>query len=363
MEKTAIRRERQLAFLRSGKDLEVGSVDKLPISIDEIQNITKDSLCVMEYFESGLTAEVFKIEIDGKLYNLKKKRNSILVKNIDGQTSFLNEIQRRKDFEEARVYNEILNKGIVKTIYASLCKGFILSEWIEGNHIESYSRSIFSKLFKLLINIEAIGIFEWDLSAGNLILDADGEVRLFDFGYAYRFDPLTEFNSEGKTQTLFHCVERFETRTFMQYLLDMEAIKNNEDVLDLYRVEKQEAIAAYTEKVKWLKEQNANHDIIENTNRIIKRWEVFLKNEGLLKNLYDLERFRSYILDIHDDISGQSCTTKTLVKLEEVMKIIKAKHTFLRVYEGYLWDDANLKLEELIAKYGKMKEQVLAYQI
>ncbi len=55
---------------------------------------------------------------------------------------------------------------------------------------------------------------EWDLCSGNLLVDRQEQLWLFDFGYMYPFDPLREFNSNGLADPLFHFVERFETRFF-----------------------------------------------------------------------------------------------------------------------------------------------------
>jgi len=97
--KTAdIRRKKQLEFLNSNVDIEVGSLEKFPMSLVELLRIDENSDCVQRYFNGGLTAEVFKLKVGGKYWTLKKRRADILVKNIDGKTSFLNEVQRRRDY-------------------------------------------------------------------------------------------------------------------------------------------------------------------------------------------------------------------------------------------------------------------------
>ncbi|MGM0640352.1 MAG: hypothetical protein ACQESN_02865 [Thermotogota bacterium] len=363
MNKTKIRQEKKLYFLKTGKNIEVGNIHNLPISLEEIKNIDKNSKYIREIHKDGLTAEVFKIEIEGEFYNLKKKRKEILVKNVDGQTSFLNEVQRRRDFEKLRIENEVLDKGIIKTIYANLNDGFILSEWIEGNSIKEYNRDIFKKLFKLLVNIELNGIMEWDVCSGNILMDKKSEIKLFDFGYTYLFNPLKEFNSEGKSEPLFHSVERFETRTFMQYLLDKEMETNSEKTLELYKVEKEEAIDAYNYKIRWLRDNSADLDVIDYFENLVKKWKKGIQNKDSLNNLYDLERFRSYILDVNDDISGKSCTKKTLQKSDIILDIIETKHSFLEKHNGYLWDDKKLYKEDLLNKYNVIRNKVIEYQL
>ncbi len=36
---------------------------------------------------------------------------------------------------------------------------------------------------------------EWDLCSGNLLVDRQEQLWLFDFGYMYPFDPLREFTA------------------------------------------------------------------------------------------------------------------------------------------------------------------------
>ncbi|MCK4831068.1 hypothetical protein KA005_85950 [bacterium] len=65
-------------------------------------------------------AYIYKIQAYGRYWCLKKKRDEVLVKNIDGQTLFLNEIQRRQEFD--RLKNDPVKghrfKNIIDTIHA-----------------------------------------------------------------------------------------------------------------------------------------------------------------------------------------------------------------------------------------------------
>ncbi len=94
-----IRRNTQLEFLASGADIEAGSISLLPLGLSELLEMNESSPYFEKHIGSGLTADIFKLNINGRRWNLKKKRTEILVKNADGQTSFLNEVQRRSDFE------------------------------------------------------------------------------------------------------------------------------------------------------------------------------------------------------------------------------------------------------------------------
>lgn len=363
MDKSTLRREKQIEFLKSKNNIIVGSLEKLPLPISDIENIDKSSPYVKEVFSDGLTAIVYKLEINGKLYNLKKKRGEILVQNVDGQTSFLNEVQRRRDFERIREYDSIIDQGIIKTHYANLNKGLIFSEWIDGGHLKKYNAFILEQLFTLLHHIEIHGIMEWDLCSGNILLNNKNQVKLFDFGYTYTFNPLKEYNSDGLKNPVFHSVERFETRSFFQYLLTLEKKEGLKNALESYKNEKVVAIKVYQKKLKWLEENIAATYILDFYKDLVEKWQIAISCEESLYQMYQLEAIRSYVLELHDDIGGKSCTIQTLDKANRVLEIIRENHDFLKAYDGYLWEDKDLPQIKLIEKYKKMKEKVIEYQL
>ncbi len=86
---------------------------------------------------------------------------------------------------------------------------------IDGEPIHQLTPPLIAQLFTTLEACEEQGLMEWDLCSGNLLVDRQEQLWLFDFGYMYPFDPLREFNSNGLADPLFHFVERFETRFFL----------------------------------------------------------------------------------------------------------------------------------------------------
>lgn len=356
------RRKNQLSFIKSKSELEVGSLEKLPLSEEELQKIDETSNYVVKVFDSGLTAIVYKLNINGRLYNLKKRRDKILVQNVDGQTSFLNEVQRRYDFYNLKLKNREGFSGIVDTIYASFNKGFILSPWIEGEHITEWNNKRYESLFNTLLNMECSGLFEWDLSSGNLLCTGD-DVILYDFGYTYSFDPLTQFNSDGLASPLFHMAERFESRFYMQYLMDLELDTNKETMLNAYREEKEAALKIYKSKLDYIKKNDGSKQVIEWLFKIILSWENGLSSINKLEELYKLESFRSYVLDIEDDVSGQSCTKNTIKKMNNVLKLIEENYEFLRNNNGLFFGDDKLDKSQLIRKYKEINQLVIKYQM
>ncbi len=358
-----IRRNKQLEFLASGSDIEAGDASLLPISLPELLEVNERSSCVEKRIGSGLTADTFMIAAGGRRWNLKKKRAEILVKNADGQTSFLNEVQRRRDFETLKKKNPAAFAGVVDTVYASLKHGIIVSPWIEGGTVKKYTPQIISNLFDTLFHIETAGLFEYDLCPGNILAQKDGTVKLFDFGYMYPFSPLGEYNADGMELPLFHPVERFETRSFMQYLMDIEDEKGRAAALEEYRMEKELAVEYYHRTLSWLRSNRADQGIINWKTGIIGLWENGLENHAALEKLYALESLRSYILDIHDDVGGRSCTLETLKKADRVISAFESGAAALSGIPALSWGDEKLDRAELVYKYRRLREKAVEYQI
>ena len=115
----------------------------------------------------------------------------------------------------------------------------------------------------------------------------------------YPYDPLKEFNPDGAEQPIFHCAERFESRFFMQHLMDLEYSQGKEAALALYRTEKMVAARYYREKLNWLVQNDADHEIIDWIKGIISQWDNGLMSVSNLANLYMKESMRSLILDLY----------------------------------------------------------------
>lgn len=304
---------------------------------------------------------MYKIRVGNHCYNLKKKREHILVKNTDGQTSFLNEIQRRKNFYEYKSIEPEKFSHIVHTIYASLHQGFILSEWIDGDIISRFDKEIIRDIFKTHIEIEKKGLFECDLSKNNLLINKDKQIMFFDFGYMYPYNPLIHYNSDGKQLPIFHLCERLESRSLMQYLMDIE--NDSSLMIETFENTKRLALEAYSEKLIWLEKNNADTDVIQWQKNWINQWEYSLKSPANLLETYELESFRSYVLDVHDDIGGKSCTPMTIKKLDKILEQIKHNYPTLKIRNGLFWGDEKLNNSSLYDKYTKLKEQACRYQL
>ncbi|KJY81882.1 phosphotransferase [Vibrio galatheae] len=358
--------QRQLAqqqFEQSGENLVVGSLQACPLSPEQLAQTTADCDYVVETFNSGLTAEVFRIRVDGRDYTLKKKRPTARVSNLDGHYSFLNEVQRRFDIQQQKddPSSAADFECIVSTVYADYHLGIIVSDWIEGEPVKQVSSSLLSQLFSTLSACERIGLFEWDLCAGNLLVDEQHKLWLFDFGYMYRFEPLNELNSNGLDAPLFNFCERFETRFLSGWLLDKEL--SHSEALAVFKNVKHEALRVLLQQLRWLKNNGASVAVMQAKQALIDTYQQALESQTKLESLFQLEMFRSHVLDIEDDLDGKSCTPITIKRVETVLNTITEHYAELKQQGGLFYHNQGKTQQALIDAYRGKLDLVIQYQL
>ena len=355
------RQAQALAFLASGQDLSFGDAAACPFSLDELRDLHAESPAVARLCDGGLTAQVFKVQASlgseaGRQrsskpvwYAVKKARPVCLVQNADGATSFLNELRRHRELRELKAAGTAIT-GVIYPIWGSLRAGVIVSPWIDGEHgqeltlnaardsgdLDQASRQRAARTLRVVAQVLdtacqlwANGFFEWDLSAGN-ILDDGEQAWLYDFGYLYRFDPATQFNSAGRGNDCpqFHPVERFETRNLFAQLLKVEETLGLAVALERFRIIKSLALAAYEGLVlphspgapasaagvseAWLR-------------GIQSAWRGALEasDPHALEQLYLDEAWRSHEADLDDDLHGKTCTYRTLERVDWLIRVAR----------------------------------------
>jgi hypothetical protein len=357
------RQKEQQRFDESNNNLVVGNVSNCPLPLYELARIQPDSPYVVEVFNSGLTAEVYHLKISGAEYTLKKKRTVALVQNPDGRYSFLNEVQRRHDLQTLKDNSATSEayRHIVPTLYADYRQGIILSPWLEGELMQVPDKQSVSQLFSTLLACEQAGLFEWDLCAGNIIIDNSNHLWLFDFGYMYRFNPLRDFNSNGTSDPLFQFCERFETRFLSGWLAGNDS--NREQALAVFRIVKEAALETLLAKVDWLTRNHADSQVITLSESLIKEYQAALESPQLLEQQFTLDLFRSHVLDIEDDISGKSCTPTTSKRVSSVIKMLDKDYELLKAGGALFYHNAGKKRSELLKYYVEIAELVEQYQV
>lgn len=370
VDQEALRREQQLAFDASGENIILGSLEETGVDLPQLKQLSAEDDGVLATYTDGLTAEVFHLKWNSREWNLKKKRPESLVKNIDGQTSFLNEVQRRRDFARLKINAARNNDSeaqralgrLADTQFASYREGVMLSPWIAGEPLHDFNEQILQQIFATIIQLELSGFLEWDLCPGNILWDGK-QIGLFDFGYCYPFDPLQHFNSNGLKSPMFHSVERLETRNFFGFLLRQEVHGSDRAVLSLFNLEKRLAVEAYQHKYVELKNRGATETVLTWLQQIIDRWQQAVSGTSSLEQLYMLESYRSHVLDIHDDISGRSCTSLTLQRIDKVIMIVQESYDMLVRNDGLFFGDEDLTRKALLAKLAAQREQAQRYQL
>ncbi|WP_394126622.1 AarF/UbiB family protein [Vibrio hepatarius] len=357
------RQKQQQEFDQSEQNLIVGSEQQCPLSPEQLAMTTADSEYVVETFESGLTAQVFHIRIDGQDYTLKKKRPQAKVQNLDGQYSFLNEVQRRFDFQTQKNNPNSAPdfQHIVETIYANYRLGIIVSEWVEGTPVQELTNDLLAQIFSTLLACESIGLFEWDLCSGNLLVNEQGQLKLFDFGYMYRFEPLQHFNSNGLSDPLFDACERFETRFLSGWLLEKEY--SQIESLQIFKAVKRQALRMLEDKRDWLAANQAKPEVIERVQASIEKVETALSSDAKLEHLFTLEMFRSHVLDIEDDLEGKSCTAMTIKRVQFVLAMLEQHYDLLLEGGALFYQNQGQSQTELIGSYLEKRQLVERYQL
>ncbi|WP_269532052.1 hypothetical protein [Chitinimonas sp. BJYL2] len=347
-----------------GEEVEVGSKDALPIPLGRLVDLREGEAIVRRQLDSGLTARVFQLNIDGKDYALKQARPECLVQNDDGRTSFLNELQCRQQIEALRrtENGEARYGAITQTLYGSLRKGLLLSEWVNGERITAWDERQLDQLFQIGGELILAGLFEWDYSSGNL-LDDGQRIRLFDFGYMYPIDPCRHFNSsgDGTSAPLFHLAERFETRCFFAWLLQCEQSLGQDAALAAFRREKEVALGHYERLIAILKQRGATAEVLAWWQSHVDRWQAGLR--GDLAALYLAEGWRSHMLDLDDDLRGQTCTPMTLQRADWLLHALRHHYADLNRLGAFFWHDKGRPQSDLLLTYRAHRDQAVKFQV
>src|SRR3546814_12141605 len=83
----AARRQAQLAFLANGTEFRLGRAEDCPLPPEQLAAVRGDEPWVRACLDDGLTARVYRVQLDGRDWALKVARRPCRVQNPDGQTS------------------------------------------------------------------------------------------------------------------------------------------------------------------------------------------------------------------------------------------------------------------------------------
>ncbi|WP_047196683.1 hypothetical protein [Caldimonas brevitalea] len=349
-------------FLAEGHDLVFGDAADCPLPPVRLAQLTPTSPEVLRSCEEGLTARVYCVEGARGRYAVKQARESCLVQNPDGQTSFINELCRHREIREQRRLEPDRFPGVVAPLYGSLREGLIVSPWIDGERVDDWTERRLLQVFETGRALLEHGFFEWDYSPGN-VLDDGQQVWLFDFGYQYRFDPLTQFNSagHGDDQPMFHLAERLETRNLFAWLLKLEGAGQMPLALARFRLTKEIAVETYQHLRATLAARGAKPHVLDWLSGIVAEWQQALR--GDLGVLYLREGWRSHVLDLDDDLRGRTCTPSTLARCDWLLAALQAEGETLQRVGAFFGEDRDLTRAQRRQRYEALRREAERYQI
>lgn len=360
--KDQLRQQANLQFLNQGKNFSFGDISQCPLPLVELAQLNANSANVEATLSGGLTAVVYKLRVAGRCYAIKQARPECLVRNDDGKTSFLNELQRHAEIRELRAEGAMF-PGVIAPIYGDLQAGVIVSDWIDGDRVATFNRRQLTQVFAAGRALVEQGFFEWDYCAGN-ILDDGAQTWLFDFGYMYRFDALRECNSagDGTNVPLFHLAERIESRNAFSWLLDVESAAGTAAALDHFRMVKEVALDCYQQWHNNRAARGASAFVLDWISGYMRTWGRAMAGDADdLRALYFAEAWRSHTFDLNDDLHGQSCTQKTLLRADWLIDAVRTGHAQLQASGALSASDAALSPPQLLAHYQQSRLQAEAF--
>lgn len=353
------RRQQQQKFADTGLEVQVGQAADCPFPPVELAALHAGHPAVVETHDSGLTAVVHRVRAHGIDWAVKQARTACKVQGIDGQTSFLNEVQRRA---EMATLPALQRPGLVPTLYASVRQGLIVSPWIAGSYVSDWDETGLQQLFDTGRGLIRAGFFEWDFSPGNVIRDAR-QVWLFDYGYLYRFDPRRHFNSSGTGTSVPQChlAERIETRHVFGWLLRVEQAQGLRAALRAFEMEKRIALDTYERLHRELQGDGAQAVVLDWLQGLMADWRQALATG--VQDLYLREAWRSHAADLEDDLQGQTCTPATLMRARWLLQSLAEQHDALSAQDVWQGDEAALDKAGLLARYEQRLNLAHTYQL
>ena len=121
------------------------------------------------------------------------------------------------------------------------------------------------------------------------------------------------------------------------------------------------AVESYRRKLVWLRARRAAPQVQAHFQQITTRWETALADPAALRRLFALEAFRSHVLDIEDDLHGQSCTLLTLQRIDWVIGQLEQHYRFIADEGGLFYDNAGKSQQALLGDYAQKRQQAQQY--
>ncbi len=121
------------------------------------------------------------------------------------------------------------------------------------------------------------------------------------------------------------------------------------------------AVESYRRKLVWLRARRADPQVLAHFQHLTARWESALADPAALSRLFAVEAFRSHVLDIEDDLHGQSCTLLTLQRIDWVINQLEQHYRFIADEGGLFYDNEGKSQQALLSSYAQKRQQAQQY--
>lgn len=126
---------------------------------------------------------------------------------------------------EIKLLHRLQHENIVRVfnyhVYLSQCTGFILMEYVEGSDIASYVQEnpahinqLFSQAVSGFQYMEAMGVLHRDIRPMNLLVTADGVLKIIDLGFGKRIVESADFDKSVSLNWWCEKPNEFESKRY-----------------------------------------------------------------------------------------------------------------------------------------------------
>ena len=276
----------------------------------------------------GGSGFVYKVEYKRKPYALKIFRNHVTKENREKELSMAFMVKDIKEFVKyhARVNNKKETIGILE----ELVKAKSLRELIDNNEVidDIVVDNIISSLYNAISKAHEKGFIHGDLKElGNVLITADGHVKIADYSWSQKKSEIFGFNKErlNELQALsFLAGHLILLKKSLKYVNDdrvwINEIKNiNNNYDDLINLLEQESKYISKEFINdQLKRAKSNKDFMLNKLRLLAEKQEIKNFDELVKKSKEINKIELKSFELSE-------TTKT--KVNKIGKLLSASYS------------------------------------
>jgi len=235
----------------------------------------------------------------------------------------------RNFVQEIKILHQLFHRNVVRVfnyyIYSNLITGYILMEYVDGSEIDKYATHRPQDLDDLFLQaidgfsyLEERGVLHRDIRASNLMVTADGTLKIIDFGFGKKVavsadfdksitlnwpvDPPREFE-EGRYD--FATEVYFVGKLFADIIAGFESSSFNhiEIVRKMCRLDPESRFSSFAEIRKQVSGEQLAADFTEDDIEVYRRF-----SSSLLDIVQKIESSAAYVTDVSAVIASLDAT-------------------------------------------------------